>query len=261
VNGEPTEGWSVADAVQKIRGPQGTDVTIGVRHSDGQEETVTIERATIEIPTVFADEVRGADGAAVENLAYLEIQQFTEQTKNDLEGELNRIADEGYDGLILDLRRNPGGGLDATVDVADMFLEDGIIITQVDRDGKETVYEANPGSELSDLPIAMLVGPGSASGSEVLAAALRDHGRATLIGEKTFGKGSVNHIRNLSNGGALYVTIARWRTPNGELIEGVGLEPDVTVALTPEDVEADRDPQLLAAIDFLRGGAQAQSTQ
>jgi carboxyl-terminal processing protease len=259
VNGESAEGWSVADAVKKIRGPQGSDVTLVVRHEDAVEEEVVIERATIEIPTVFVDNVTDQEGNAVDNLAYLEIQQFTEQTAGDLSGELARIVDAGYEGLILDLRRNPGGGLDATVDVADMFLDDGVIITQVDRDGRETVYEANPGHEAGDLPVVMLVGPGSASGSEVLAAALRDHGRATLIGEKTFGKGSVNHIRQLSNGGALYVTIARWRTPNGELIEGVGLEPDVSVALTPEDAQADRDTQLFAAIDFLQGdGAQAQ---
>jgi carboxyl-terminal processing protease len=259
VNGESAEGWSVADAVKKIRGPQGTDVTIAVRHSDRSEQEFTIERATIEIPTVFAEDVTGQDGNPVESLAYLEIQQFTEQTAGDLTSELNRVVDAGYEGLILDLRRNPGGGLDATVDVADMFLEDGIIITQVDREGRETVYEANPGTEAAaELPIVILVGPGSASGSEVLAAALRDHGKATLIGEKTFGKGSVNHIRQLSNGGALYVTIARWRTPNGELIEGVGLEPDVTVALTPEDVQAGVDPPLYAAIDFLQNGAQAQ---
>jgi carboxyl-terminal processing protease len=258
VNGESAEGWSVADAVKKIRGPQGTDVTLVVRHEDQMEEEVTIKRATIEVPTVFADEVTGQDGNPIENLAYLEIQQFTEQTPGNLDQELARVIDAGYEGLILDLRRNPGGGLDSTVEVADMFLDDGTIITQVDRDGQETVYEAHEGTEAGDLPIVVLVGPGSASGSEVLAAALRDHGRATLIGEKTFGKGSVNHIRNLSNGGALYVTIARWRTPNGELIEGVGLEPDVAVALTPEDVEAQRDTQLFAAIDFLQGGAQAQ---
>jgi carboxyl-terminal processing protease len=258
VNGESTQGWSVADAVKKIRGPQGTAVTLVVRHEDGTEEEVVIERATIEVPTVFATEVTGQDGNPVENLAYLEIQQFTEQTAADLDQELQRVIDAGYEGLILDLRRNPGGGLDATVEVADMFLDEGVIITQVDREGRETVYEAHEGNEAGDLPIAVLVGPGSASGSEVLAAALRDHGRAKLIGEKTFGKGSVNHIRNLSNGGALYVTIARWRTPNGELIEGVGLEPDVPVALTPEDVEANRDTQLFAAIDFLQGGAQAQ---
>jgi carboxyl-terminal processing protease len=258
VNGESAEGWSVADAVKKIRGPQGTEVTLVVRHEDQAEAEVTIQRATIEVPTVFADEVKGQDGNPIESLAYLEIQQFTEQTPGNLDQELARVVDAGYQGLILDLRRNPGGGLDSTVEVADMFLDDGIIITQVDRDGQETVYEAHEGTEAGDLPIVVLVGPGSASGSEVLAAALRDHGRATLIGEKTFGKGSVNHIRNLSNGGALYVTIARWRTPNGELIEGVGLEPDVAVALTPEDVEADRDTQLFAAIDFLQGGAQAQ---
>jgi len=258
VNGESAEGWSVADAVKKIRGPQGTDVTLVVRHEDQTEVEVTIKRDTIEVPTVLADEVTGQDGNPIENLAYLEIQQFTEQTPGSLDEELARVVDAGYEGLILDLRRNPGGGLDSTVQVADMFLDDGIILTQVDRDGKETVYEAHEGTEAGDLPIVVLVGPGSASGSEVLAAALHDHGRATLIGEKTFGKGSVNHIRNLSNGGALYVTIARWRTPNGDLIEGVGLEPDVAVALTPEDVEADRDTQLFAAIDFLQGGAQAQ---
>jgi carboxyl-terminal processing protease len=258
VNGESAEGWSVADAVKKIRGPQGTDVTLVVRHEDQTEQEVTIKRATIEVPTVFADEVKGQDGNPIDNLAYLEIQQFTEQTPGNLDKELARVVDAGYEGLILDLRRNPGGGLDSTVQVADMFLDDGIILTQVDRDGKETVYEAHDGTEAGDLPIVVLVGPGSASGSEVLAAALHDHGRATLIGEKTFGKGSVNHIRNLSNGGALYVTIARWRTPNGDLIEGVGLEPDVAVALTPEDVDADRDTQLFAAIDFLQGGAQAQ---
>jgi carboxyl-terminal processing protease len=259
VNGESAEGWSVADAVKKIRGPQGSDVTLVVRHEDGVEVEVVIERATIEIPTVFADNVTDQEGNAVDNLAYLEIQQFTEQTAGDLSDELGRIVEAGYEGLILDLRRNPGGGLDATVDVADMFLDEGVIITQVDRNGRETVYEANPGRESGDLNIVMLVGPGSASGSEVLAAALRDHGQATLIGEKTFGKGSVNHIRQLSNGGALYVTIARWRTPNGDLIEGVGLEPDVPVALTPEDAQADRDTQLFAAIDFLQGdGAQAQ---
>jgi carboxyl-terminal processing protease len=258
VNGESAEGWSVADAVKKIRGPQGSEVVLVVRHSDGTEEEVGIERATIEIPTVFAEDVTKQDGTAVDNLAYLEIQQFTEQTADDLEQELNRIVDAGYEGLILDLRRNPGGGLDATVEVADMFLDEGTIITQVDREGRETVYEANPGNEVGDLPIVMLVGPGSASGSEVLAGALRDHGRATLIGEQTFGKGSVNHIRQLSNGGALYVTIARWRTPNGELIEGVGLEPDVPVALTQQDAEAGLDPPLYAAIDFLESGAQAQ---
>jgi carboxyl-terminal processing protease len=120
-----------------------------------------------------------------------------------------------------------------------MFLDGGTVLTQVDREGNETVYEAGPGGEGADLAIAILVSAGSASGSEVLAGALRDHGRATLIGEQTFGKGSVNHLRELSNGGALYVTIARWLTPNGDLIEGVGLTPDTLI-----DTSNGEDPRL-----------------
>ena len=244
--------------MKRIRGPQGTPITLVVRHETGEEEEVTITRDTIVLPTVFTHSVEDETGATVEGLEYVELQQFTDQAVDDLGNELKRIVDSGSEGIILDLRRNPGGGLDATVNIADMFLNEGVIITQVDRDGGETVYEAKPGGEALDIPVVVLVGPGSASGSEVLAAALRDHDRATLIGETTFGKGSVNHIRNLSDGGALYVTIARWRTPDGELIEGVGLTPDVPVALTPEDLEAQRDTQLFAAIDFLQGTPQAQ---
>jgi carboxyl-terminal processing protease len=253
VDGESTEGWSVADAVKRIRGQQGTEVTLTIEHSDGRTEDVAITRATIVIPTVFAREVEDASGATVDDLAYIELQQFTEQTVEALRKELRRIEDAGYQGVILDLRRNPGGALDATVEVADMFLDGGTVLTQVDRNGNETVYEAKPGGEATDIPMVLLVGRGSASGSEVLAGALRDHGRATLIGEKTFGKGSVNHLRELSDGGALYVTIARWLTPSGEQIEGVGLEPDVPVQPSEDDITAKRDVQLFSAIDYLHG--------
>ena len=251
VDGESTEGWSVAEAVKRIRGEQGSPVTLTIRSSDGELQDVTIERDTIVIPTVFGREVEGADGAIVPDVAYIELQQFTEETVGDLSEELKRVVDEGYKGVILDLRRNPGGALDATVSVADMFLEDGIVLTQVDRDGNRTEYRAKSGGEGVDLQVALLVGPGSASGSEVLSGALRDHGRAKLIGEQTFGKGSVNHIRELSNGGALYVTIARWLTPNGEQIEGVGLAPDIPVTLSEEDIANNRDTQMFAAIDYL----------
>lgn len=251
VDGESTEGWSVAEAVKRIRGEQGTPVTITIRDSEGEPRDVTIERDTIVIPTVFTRDVEGADGATVPDVAYIELQQFTEETVGELSKELERVVDEGYRGVILDLRRNPGGALDATVDVADMFLDDGVVLTQVDRDGKRTEYRAKSGGEAIELKVAILVGPGSASGSEVLSGALRDHGRAKLIGEQTFGKGSVNHIRELSNGGALYVTIARWLTPNGEQIEGVGLVPDIPVTLSEDDIANNRDTQLFAAIDYL----------
>lgn len=251
VDGETTEGWSVAEAVKRIRGEQGTPVTLTLRTGDGEVTDITLERDTIVIPTVFTREVEDADGNVVPDMAYIELQQFTEETVGDLSDELERIVDDGYKGLILDLRRNPGGALDATVDVADMFLDEGVVLTQVDRDGKRTEYSAKSGGEGLDLKVAILVGPGSASGSEVLAGALRDHQRGKLVGEQTFGKGSVNHIRELSNGGALYVTIARWLTPNGEQIEGVGLAPDIPVTLSEDDIANNRDTQLFAAIDYL----------
>jgi carboxyl-terminal processing protease len=255
VDGESTEGWSVQDAVQVIRGTEGTEVTLTVRHSNRESEDLTITRGTIVIPTVFVREAQDASGNAVPGIAYIEIQQFTDQTVNDLREELNRIGDEGYKGLVLDLRRNPGGGLDATVNVADMFLDGGTVLTQVDRDGNETVYDAESGGEAVDLPVVILVSGGSASGSEVLAGALRDHGRAKLGGPHTVGKGSVNHIRELSNGGALSVTIARWLTPTGTLIEGGGLGPAVPVELTPEELSDELQkgygPQMSAAIDLL----------
>ncbi len=258
VDGESTEGWSVAEAVKRIRGEQGTPVTITVRTSDAEPRDVTIERDTIVIPTVFTREVEDADGNVVPDVAYIELQQFTEETVDDLSQELKTVVENGYKGVILDLRRNPGGALDATVDVADMFLDDGLVLTQVDRDGKRTEYRAKSGGEAVNLPVAILVGKFSASGSEVLSGALRDHGRAKLIGEQTFGKGSVNHIRELSNGGALYVTIARWLTPNGEQIEGVGLAPDIPVTLSDDDIANNRDTQLFAAIDYLHQEFAAQ---
>jgi carboxyl-terminal processing protease len=203
------------------------------------------------VPTVFVEEVLDENGALVPNLAYIEIQQFTERTVGDMREALKEVEEGGYSGLILDLRLNPGGGLDATVQVTSMFLDGGLVLTQVDRDGIEIPYEARSGGEATDIPIVILVGPNSASGSEVLAGALRDHGRAQLVGDQTFGKGSVNHLRELSNGGALYVTIARWLTPNGDLIEGVGLTPDVQVDTTPEELQSGSGPQFFAAINLL----------
>ena len=252
VDGEPTEGWSVTEAVKRIRGDKGTPVMLTIEHSNGDTEDVTIERGEIKVPTVFTRQVEDKDGAAVSDIAYVELQQFTEQTVNDLRKELSQLRDKGFDGLILDLRRNPGGSLDATVAVADMFLDGGLVLTQVDREGKRSEYEAEGGGEAVGLPTVVLVGPGSASGSEVVAGALRDNGVATLVGEKTFGKGSVNHLRPLSDGGALYVTIARWLTPSGEQIEGVGLEPDVPVTFSEQDLTDGNDVQLFAAIDYLR---------
>ena len=252
VDGESTDGWTVAQAVRRIRGPEGTEIALGIEHSDGSTEDVSIARGTIVIPTVFTPPIEDEAGNPVSDLAYIELQQFTDQAVADLGEELDRVVEEGYGGVILDLRRNPGGGLDATIRTADMFLDDGVIIVEVSREGEESVTSANPGGPATEIPVVLLVGPGSASGSEVLACALRDNDRATLVGEPTFGKGSVNHLRELSDNGALYVTIARWECPSGEQIEAVGIEPDVEIVFTEDDIEANRDVQLFAAIDYMR---------
>jgi len=257
VDGESTEGWSVSQAVRRIRGPEGSQVTLSVRHTNGETEDITVTRATIVIPTVFTRTVEDRDGNAVDELAYVELEQITEKTVPDLRTTVADIRDQGYRGIILDLRRNPGGSLSATVDVADLFLEGGRVLTQVDKDGNETTFDAHPGDAGENIPLVLLVGHGSASGAEVIAGALRDNHRAVLVGETTFGKGSVNHLRELSDGGAIYITIARWLTPNGEQIEGIGLAPDIQVTPSEEDIELDRDVQLYSAIDYLRQAVQA----
>jgi carboxyl-terminal processing protease len=258
VNGESTEGWNIDQAVSKIRGPKGTDVQLKVQHSDGQTQDLTVTRDEIQVESVSRQPPNGAfedaSGNEVKDLAYVQIREFSSLTAAQLQPELEEVASGGYKGLILDLRGNPGGLLDATVDVADMFLDSGTILVEVDRDQNETVYSAKSGGEATQIPLVVLVNGYSASGSEVLSAALHDNGRATLIGDKTFGKGTVNRSEKLSdNRGALFVTIARWLTPRRVGIDKVGITPDIQVTMTAADTDAHRDPQLLRAIDYLRG--------
>src|SRR6185295_2946416 len=157
-------------------------------------------------------------------------------------------------GVILDLRNNPGGLLKVTEDVADEFLDGGkILLTERDRGGKETQDRSSDGGVATKIPVAIILNRFSASGSEVLSAALHDNGRATLIGEKSFGKGTVNISNNLKDGGQLYISIAKWLTPNGVQIDGVGIRPDISVTLSDDDIDARRDVQLFKALDVLRG--------
>ncbi len=252
VDGESTEGWSLETAVNRIRGDEGTPVTLTIRHADRTQEDITIVRDTVDVPTVFVSDITDAAGQPVTDLAYIQMQRFTDDTVSDMREALNDIVNSGKQGLILDLRGNPGGGLDATVSVADMFLDEGVVLTQVDRDGQRSNYNSEDGGEATDLPVVILVDEFSASGSEVLAGALRDHDRAKIIGTQTLGKGTVNQLRPLSNGGAVYVSIARWLTPDGTLIEGVGLSPDYRMEQTENDFPGLIGPQVFAAVDLLR---------
>ena len=259
VDGESAEGWSVQKAVLRIRGPQGTTVTMKIRHSDGQEETLSIVRDDVLVASVTTEAptddgtLRDADDNQVTDLGYVRISHFTQRTPIEVTEAVDQLLEANPDlrGLILDLRSNPGGLLVETAQTADLFLEGGIILVQVDRDGTEREFSAQSGT-ITDLPIVILQDEFSASGSEVLAAALAENGRATIVGTKSFGKGTVNHARELPNGGAVYVSIARWLTPQRNQIEGLGIRPDVEVNITLEDIEAGRDVAMYRAIDVLR---------
>ena len=255
VDGDSAIGWSVQQAVLRIRGPQGTTVELLIRHTDGEEELITIIRDEILVRSVSTIPPGGVlldnDGEIVTDIGYIWIRQFTRLTPQEVQEAIDQF-DGSVNALIIDVRSNPGGLLDTTVEVADMFLDEGQrILFQVDRDGNELASTSRPG-QATEVPIVILQDQFSASGSELLAAALQENGRAVVIGTTSFGKGTVNHVRELSNGGAVYVSIARWLTPDRNLIEGRGIVPDIEIELTLEDIEERRDVALLRAIDYLR---------
>lgn len=251
VDGESAEGWTVDEAVLRIRGPQGTSVELRIRHSDGTEELISIVRDEIQVASVSTTAITDADGNEVTDIGYVYISQFTRRSPDELRQIVEDFEAAGVTGIILDVRLNPGGLLLETTQVADMFLDEGTIVVQVDRDGDEQVASASPG-QVTELPIVILQDEFSASGSELLAAALQENDRAIVIGTNSFGKGTVNHVRELSNGGAVYVSIARWLTPDRNQIEGRGVIPDIEVAFTAEDIAAERDIQAIRAIEYLR---------
>jgi len=259
VDGESTDGWSVDKAVLRIRGPKGTEVTLVVRHVDGAEEELTITRDEVRVQSVTTQPpggvLRDASGGEVTDLAYMRIAEFNQNTPGEVETAARAAEESAKRGLILDLRANPGGLLKETVDTADLFLDEGTILIEVDREDQETFYQARPGGAALTVPIVILQDQFSASGSEVLAAALKDNGRAIIIGSTSFGKGTVNSSRELSDGGALFVTIRHWLTPKGVQIDGVGITPDIEVMPGPLDPEYDpaNDLQILRAIDHLHG--------
>jgi len=239
VDGESTLEMSLTEVVLLVRGPRGTSVRLLVLH-EGETEPVEIEivRAEIELSSV-SFEMRG-------DIALITITHFSERTDAELESVLESVVGEA-EGIILDLRSNPGGILDAVVSVASRFLTEGIVIDVVDNQGEHTTMSVEHKGLTTDLPLVVLVDEFSASGSEVLAGALQDHGRAVVAGRTTFGKGSVNMLRQLSDGSGIYITTARWLTPDGRLIEGKGIDPNY-------ELELEDEAAIQWAIDYLQGG-------
>jgi carboxyl-terminal processing protease len=258
VDGESTAGWTTEKTVLKIRGPRGTQVTIKVRHTDGTIREYTLTRAQINVESVSivppATGIRDEAGNEVPGIGYMRIREFTARTPGEIEEAIRELEREGMRGLIIDVRGNPGGLLNATVTVADMFLDSGTIVIQRNRDGREQVFTARSGQAVrGNIPIVVLQNRFSASAAEVLAAALQENGRAVVVGEKSFGKASVNISRELRDGGAVFVSIAQWLTPKGGLLDQSGVIPDVTVVPTDQDVDLRRDPQLYRAVEILKG--------
>ena len=219
-------GQDLRLAVDSLRGEVGTMVDITVMHENGEVSNFTLERDFIEVASVYS---RPVD----EDYGYFQITHFTRNSAEELLEQINYMQDnhEGpLKGVVLDLRNNPGGVLNPAVTMADGFLDDGLIVTTRGRAENQLEFTAKPGQWLKDVPMVVLVDRSSASASEVLAGALQDHGRALIIGEKTFGKGSVQSVLNLRNGSGIRLTTSRYYTPSGRSIQAEGILPDVEIS-------------------------------
>lgn len=229
INGEDTLDLSVIEAALKIQGPEGTDVVLTILHEDEEQPIdITITRQKITLTSVFWE--------IKDNILYVQLIGFTENALQELMEALEEAIADNVDGIVLDLRNNGGGLLNIAVDITSQFLNKGVVVTAVNNRGEEGYEPVKPGGIATDIPMVVLVNNGSASASEVVAGALQDYDRAKLIGQQTFGKGSVQLIRDLSDGSAIHITIARWLTPDGRTIDGTGLQPDLYSELEGDEL-------------------------
>ena len=248
VDGRSIMGLSVYEAVALIRGPAGTTVKLTIlRKGESKPIEISVTRAKITIPLVTSKMLD-------DNIAYVSLFDFSSQATEQLNSSLQTLLDKKPKGLVFDLRDNPGGFLQQAIQVADIFLDSGVVATEQDKSGQGQTFRSGPRGIAQNVPMVVLVNGGSASASEIVAGALQDRSRARLIGETTFGKGSVQVPHTLSDSSELRITIAHWFTPNGRQIQNTGLTPDIVVPLTQEDAAAGRDPQLDRAVQYLIAG-------
>lgn len=254
IDGLDTTGIYLGQAVNLIRGDKGTEVVLSVMHKDQSQEDITIIRDKIQYASVKS-EARGKIGKKIdeENIGYIKISHFNEDTEELFNKKVNEFINQDVDSIILDLRNNPGGFLSTAISVASAWVEDGVIVKEKFRDNSKTQnYSAQGSAKFKDKKTVVLVNGGSASASEIVAGALQDYGLATIIGEKTFGKGSVQDLTELNDGSSVKLTIAKWLTPNNRTIDREGIAPDIEIELTTEDYNNDRDPQLEKAVEILK---------
>jgi carboxyl-terminal processing protease len=246
IDDEPAYDLSINEAVRKIRGPKDTTVKLTVVRNGSQELNIEITRAEIIIPSVESEILDGQIG-------YLKISRFGDDTFDLSRRAANEFKSAGVKGIVLDMRNNPGGLLDASVELSSLWLNQNDVVLEERRDDVVVrTYRTNHSPILRGIPTVVLVNEGSASASEITAGALRDHGLAKVFGAQTFGKGSVQKLIDFRDGTQLKVTVARWFTPKGKNIDQEGVKPDKEVRLTNEDLDANKDPQLDAALDSLR---------
>lgn len=247
INGESAKGLTVDKAADKIRGEEGTQVKLLIKRKDVPNKLYTITRAKIELKSVSTKTPKYAK--LDDKIGYIRLSSFISRNASD-EFQKALKDNAGKKAIIIDLRSNPGGLLTNAIDIADMFLEGGVIVSTVDRDGYKETQRATR-MTVTKQPVAVLIDGGSASASEILSGALKDNERAVIVGKKSFGKGLVQEINRLPDGSAIHITIQKYLTPNGTDINKKGIIPDYTVDITPEDIKEKKDPQLQKANDIL----------
>jgi carboxyl-terminal processing protease len=249
IDGQPTLGISLDEAAGKMRGKVGTVVILKILHAGQPEHEIDLVRDRIELNPVMVD-LRPTPHHRV---GYIRLTQFNANAQTEVASAIERLEQQRADRYILDLRNNPGGLLQSGIEIAKLWINEGAIVYTVNRQGALGTYEAM-GKAVTEDPLVVLVNKGTASASEILAGALQDNARATLIGEKTFGKGLIQSLFDLSDGSGLAVTVARYETPNHHDINKLGITPDRIVELgqvPPQEIGQDQDPQYQAAIEFL----------
>lgn len=254
VDGEGTAGWSLSQAVEKIRGPKDTFVTLTVLHRDAKSESeIKIKRDTITVKSVSGyvrkiseiEDIKNPDlKKREESIAYIRLSQFGDNTNKDWVSLIQKLSSQierenNFRGIILDLRNNPGGYLTDAVFIASEFLQKGQTVVIEDNGNDRRSFDVNREGKFRDTRVIVLINKGSASASEIVAGALKDHSRAKLLGETSFGKGTIQQAEDLGGGAGIHVTVAKWLTPNGTWVNGTGLTPDISVALDSKDTSVD----------------------
>lgn len=247
VDKTPTADISVDEVVTMIRGPKGTKVVLTItRQGDEGTKDIEITRDVIKVPSMEWELTTTSDG---KKIAHVTLFQFSDSVYQDFKNAAFEILNSNVSGIILDLRSNPGGLVNQATDIAGWFLDRGeIILIEQDKNGKQTEVKSSGPSNFSSTPLVVLIDEGTASSSEILAGALKDDRNAPLIGQLSFGKGTVQKIVDFDDGSSLKVTVAKWFTPSGAIIQDKGIEPDIEVELTVEDYDAGRDPQFDRAL-------------